>query len=87
MPATLMDKKIQNKMLHNILRFLPSRFRQIAFLMTCQQRKSRFQGSCLVTIPILSQHIFGFLCPSCHIQHMSKLEIVIELCLLFSDWE
>ena len=27
------------------------------------------------------------MCPSCHIQHASNLEIVVELCLLFSDWE
>ena len=32
-------KKNQDKILRNISRFLTSRFRQIAFLMTCQQHK------------------------------------------------
>ena len=39
--SVLYVEKNQNKILHNILRSLTSRFRQIAFLMTCQQHKVR----------------------------------------------
>ena len=38
--SVLYVEKNQNKILRNISRFLTSRFRQIAFLMTCQQHKS-----------------------------------------------
>ena len=39
--SVLYVEKNKNKKLLNISRFLTSRFRQIAFLMTCQQHKNR----------------------------------------------
>ena len=38
--SVLYVEKNQNTILRNILRFLTSRFRQIVFLMTCQQHKN-----------------------------------------------
>ena len=46
--SVLYVEKNQNKILHNISRFLTKRFRQIAFLMKCQQHKcAKFFGECI----------------------------------------
>ena len=42
--------------------------------------------------PVKSVHFTSichkhFMRSSCHIRHASNLEILVELCLLFSDWE